>query len=260
MGSFFQTYYPAEHWKHRHTIYSRLYIIMPAIAVTMAFLLASSYGTIDAYNWWYMTLLPGTVSIVCCMVSQADKKLHNRAVAALPVDLRHVWDAKVIFCIRAVILGNIILSLLTSVAAIVSELAAGVIMLADITLVQGAAAVVVMTIGCIWQIPLCLWANERFGLYPTLLANLALNLYGTIVVSLGSSWLINPYSVTARLMCPLIKVLPNGLIAEEGSLTYSPELMDMKAVPAGMLVCLAWLAILWAAARRWYGKRGGETI
>ena len=260
MGSFFHTYYPAEHWKHRHTIYSRLYIIMPAIAVTMAFLLASSYGTIDAYNWWYMTLLPGMVTIVCCMVSQADKKLHNRAVAALPADLRHVWDAKVIFCIRAVILGNIILSLLTSVAAIVSEHAAGVIMLADITLVQGAAAVVVMTIGCIWQIPLCLWANERFGLYPTLLINMALNLSGIIVASLGSFWFINPYSVTARLMCPLIKVLPNGLIAEEGSLTYSPELMDMKAVPAGILVCLVWLALLWSAVRRWYGKRGGETI
>ena len=233
---------------------------MPAIAVTMAFLLASSYGTIDAYNWWYMTLLPGTVSIVCCMVSQADKKLHNRAVAALPVDLRRVWDAKVIFCIRAVILGNIILSLLTATAAMVSEHAAGVMMLVDITLVQGATAVVVMTIGCIWQIPLCLWANERFGLYPTLLVNMALNLSGTIVVSLGSFWFINPYSVTARLMCPLIKVLPNGLIAEEGSLTYSPELMDMKAVPAGIFVCLVWLAFLWAAARRWYGKRGGETI
>lgn len=260
MGSFFQTYYPAEQWKHRHTIYSRLYIIMPAIAVTMAFLLASSYGTIDSYNWWYMTLLPGMVSIVCCMASQADKKLHNRAVAALPVDLRRVWDAKVIFCIRAVILGNIILSLLTAAAAIVSEHAARVMMLSDITLVQGAAAVVVMTIGCIWQIPLCLWANERFGLYPTLLINMALNLSGTIFFSLGSFWFINPYSVTARLMCPLIKVLPNGLIAEEGSLTYSPELMDMKAVPAGILVCLVWLALLWAAARRWYGKRGGEAI
>lgn len=260
MGSLFQTYYPAEQLKHRHTICSKLYIIMPALTVIMAFLLASSYGTIDAYNWWYMTLLPGMVTLVCCMTGQADKKLNNRAVAVLPVDVRRVWDAKVLFCIKSVILGNIILYLLTMVAAIVSAHAAGVMQLADITLVQGASAVFVMTIGCIWQIPLCLWANERFGLYPTLLVNLALNLYSTIVVSLGSLWFVSPYSVTARLMCPLIKVLPNGLIAEEGSLTYYPGLMDMKAVPAGMLVCLAWLALLWSAGRGWYGKRGGETI
>ena len=133
-------------------------------------------------------------------------------------------------------------------------------MLADITLVQGAAAVVVMTIGCIWQIPLCLWANERFGLYPTLLVNMVLNLCSTIVASLWSFWFINPYSVTARLMCPLIKVLPNGLIAEEGSLTYSPELMNMKAVPAGILVCLIWLALLWAAARRGFAALHAERV
>lgn len=260
MSAFFRTYYAAEQLKCRHTLFSKLCYIMPALTVAAAFLLTGSYGAIDGYNWWYTSLLPGMLTIVCCMTGQADTKLEGRALTVLPVDLRRVWDAKVLVCIKAAVLGNLVLFAFVSAAQLLTESVADMEMLAEVTLRQGALAALVMIGGCIWQIPLCLWANEKFGLYPALFANLALNVAGTVTGPLGERWYINPYSVTARAMCPLIKVLPNGLVAAEGNVTYSPELMDMKAVPIGMCVCLFWLVILWTASRMWYGKKGGETV
>ena len=64
-----------------------------------------------------------------------------------------------------------------------------------------------------------------------------------------------PGGIAARMMCIVLKILPNGLVAEPGSLTYSPELMERKGLLIGITVSLLWFALFWFAGRRWFERK-----
>lgn len=259
-NTLFRAYYPAERLKMKRTVARKLFFVMPVLTVALVFALSGRYVVINGYNWWYMMLLPGVLTLVCCMTGQTDRRLGNRAISALPIDLKQVWDAKVLVCIKAVILGNVVLYLTVTAAGILINQISNMDGIHVITPQQGVLAVLVMTVGCIWQVPLCLWMNERFGLYLTLFVNVALNVGSAIIVSLKDYWFVNPYAVTSRAMCPILKVLPNGLIARPGSVTYTPELMKVQMIPAGICICLLCLALLWAVSRKWYEKKGVQAV
>ena len=93
-------FYKAEKLKNRHSAIGRLTILMPLISVILSAVLTSRFFTIDSYNWWYMMLFPGLVSLICGLRGQRDKKMGNRSILTLPEDPKHVWDGKVLYVIR----------------------------------------------------------------------------------------------------------------------------------------------------------------
>ena len=64
-------FYQAEKLKNRHSAIGRLTILMPLISVILSAVLTSRFFTIDSYNWWYMMLFPGLVSLICGLAGQA---------------------------------------------------------------------------------------------------------------------------------------------------------------------------------------------
>ena len=57
-------YYLAERLKNRHTYIEKLIIFMPLITVCLAARLTADYFTIDSYNWWYIALFPGMLTLI----------------------------------------------------------------------------------------------------------------------------------------------------------------------------------------------------
>ena len=88
---------------------------------------------------------------------------------------------------------------------------------------------------------------------------MALNLAG-VVAAVESFWFLCPYSILPRMMCSVLGILPNGLPAREGSMTFSPELLEGSNVLYGLILTLLWCLLLWAVTRSWYSRKGAQTV
>ena len=78
-----------------------------------------------------------------------------------------------------------------------------------------------MTVTVLWQVPFCLLLYYRWGILPALIVNMVMNIAG-VVMAPGPFWILNPWAAPSRLMTGVIGVLPNGLLAIPGSVTYTP--------------------------------------
>lgn len=250
----------AEKLKYRHTLTSHLFWIMPLATVMLSLALSGGYVCANSYNWWYMFIFPGMISLVCCMVGQKDKKSKNRAVLSMPLDLKKVWDSKAAVCIKMAVLSNVIITLAIWGGGYLAEHVLHMGLEIKISAAQGITVFFVLTATCLWQIPLCLLMQQCMGFVPAFVLNMALSSWSGINVSLSPFWFLNPYAVPARLMCAVIGILPNNLIAREGSFTFRPEFLDTKAVLPGTAVCLVWLFILCLISREWYARKGAMTV
>lgn len=258
-GSGWFAVYKSEKIKYRHTIAGKLFFIAPVLTILLAYGLAMNYGLADGYNWWYMLLLNGTISLYACLAGQKDKKLKNRAVLSLGVEPGKVWDAKILTGISMIVRANMVLSVFSLTVGNVLLPAYWFPQEIQVSWAQGLAAMALMTLAAIWQVPFCLFLNQKIGFFPALLVNMALSVTGTIG-AVESWWFICPYAIVSRLMCSVLGILPNGLIAKEGSMTFRPELLDKGSILPGVLISLLWLAVLWTAGRYWYRKKGVETV
>ena len=248
-----------ENIKYRHTITGKLWILMPALTLLLAYGISQNYGINSAYNWWYTLMLPGTVTLFSCLAGEKDRKIKNRAVLAMPVEMGIVWDSKILACIRILVLSNL--------AAAAGNLILGGYLVPrfwtdqvmEISPVQTAAAAAVMTVTVLWQVPFCLWLDQKWGLFPALIINMIMNTTGT-VLAVTSYWMLNPWAVLPRLMTAVVGILPNCMPAVPGSATYFPGIKDPSSILPGILVTIVWFGVLWVISRIWYKRKGALTV
>lgn len=251
-------YYLAERLKNRHTSAEKLMFLMPCITVCLSARLTAEYFTIDAYNWWYTVLFPGMISFICGAVGNRDKKMGNRAVWTLPADMGAVWDGKMLYGIRcmgvslAVLLGAILL------VSTVFEQVFKMVLRINPTVWEQILAVAVLFLTSLWQIPFCLLLHQMIGLFPMVLLHVGSIFLISVTMSLKPYFMLLPGGIAERLMCIILKILPNGLIAEPGSITFTPELMEWKGVPIGILASLVWFAVFWIVGRKQFERQVGK--
>lgn len=249
-----KAYFLAETIKCRHTSLFRLVAAMPLVSTLLAAALTYEYFAIDSYNWWYMVLFPGMTAIVGGLIIGKDKKLKNRAVWTLPVRTGNVWDAKLLLgCLAS---GLSVLCVLAFTLLTGSLLKNGLHFHFAIepTLGEQAAACLLIWVTSLWQIPFCMLLAEKLGTFAAFL--LHMGSYFLIAPQLFSkAWFaLAPGAITARLMCAVLKLLPNGLPATEGNLTFSPELLDQKSLLVGIPAALLWFAFFWRLGRTCYER------
>ena len=225
-----KAYYFAENLKNRHTSAGKLIWIMPLTAVALAAGLTGDYFTIDCYNWWYVVLFTGLTAFLCGAVGNRDKKLGNRTIWTLPAKPGAIWDGKVLYGIRC--MG-------------ISRLSPG----------HQIFAVLVLFAVSLWQIPFCLFLQQVMGTFPMVLLHMGVYILCSTVLSLKPYFWVLPGGIAARLMCIILKILPNGLVAKPGSMTYSPELMEWTGLPLGIAASLVWFILFWRLSRRWFERQ-----
>ena len=251
--------YVAENLKYKHTFTGKLWFLMQALTLLLAYGISRGNGINSAYNWWYILMLPGMVTLFTCLVGEKDRKMKNRAVLTLPVQMGRIWDAKILVSIKALFFANLFGAVANLVLALYLLPAVWIPQMLEISPLQIAAAAAVMTVTTLWQIPFCLWLNQCWGILPTLIVNLILNASGTLM-AVTPYWLLNPWAILPRLMVPIIGILPNGLLAVPESMTYTPGITDTSSILPGVLVTLAWFVILWGASGLWYKIKGAQTV
>lgn len=241
-------YFKSEYLKTKHTFIGKLLFLAPIFAILFPLGMMPAYFEVNAYNWWYSMLLPGMISLLCTLVAVKDKKMKNMAVLSLPVNLKKVWISKILVCVFMITFASLI-HLFGCI------LIGNVFHLGKLGVIPTASAVLgslVLIITFLWQIPLCLFLGSKIGMFSTILINIvAYLILGVILAVKDVLWII-PYAVPARLMCPIIKVLPNGLPAVQGFPTFRSELLSHSVILPGIIITVFLFAILTVLTAKWY--------
>ena len=237
-------YLKAENLKCKGTFTKKLIIIAPLLMLALAFI-SGKYFVENGYNWWYVIILPGYITLLTALVNQnEEKKLCYRAVFVLPVDLTKTWISKVILISIYVAAANIIHMAGILLGKVTYNTASAV------AVYQIIAASVILIVISLWQIPLCLFLSKKFGLMATVLLNLGGGTVLEILAASKSYWWACPYSWSARLMCPILGILPQGVMANAGDPMLNPGV-----IPVGIALSLALFAMLLLVTAYWFPKQ-----
>lgn len=240
-------YILAEHLKHKHTFLKTFVVIMPLIPVVMAFVLMPLYFSVNAYNWWYVILLPATLALVPAMVHRRDeRKLNYCAVFPLHVDLKKVWLSKVV-----------VASVYVLFAAVIHVLAVGILqsfISTQLTPYVGWSTLLlasgVLFLVNWWQVPLSLFLAKKIGFSASVIINALLGAVTGIMLADTSLWILCPYAWGARLMVPILHLLPSGLVAEVGEpMLENTSIFIPCALSLGIFVFVSRVTARWFAAR-----------
>lgn len=238
------SYIKAEDLKAKRTFIKKLIIITPLLTVLLAGL-SGKYFTANCYNWWYVILFPGFITLITVLVNQLEeKKMRYRAVFALPVSLQKIWSAKVILIGGYTAAASLIHMFGSIVGRFVYNTSS------TITVKQMIAATLLLLITSLWQIPLCLFVSKKLGFLVTLLLNLGGGVILDILAASESYWWICPYSWATRLMCPVLGVLPQGILADE-----SDPLRNAGVIPIGVLLSTSLFLLLLCFTASWFKKQ-----
>ena len=92
-----------------------------------------------------------------------------------------------------------------------------------------------------------MFLSARFGLLADVLCAMTLSGLGVAFLADQNLWWLCPSAIPARLMCPVMGLLPNGLPLPAGS-----ALWDGGVLLPGLLLSLAWLAVLTLLVLRYF--------
>ena len=234
-------YLKAEHLKHKRTFTRKLIILAPLVTAIMN-IFAPLWYQINSYNWWYILLYPGFLTLICVLVEQRDNgKLKYRSILSLPVSLNRVCSAKIEIASIYVVLGNLIFLMLNILGGF------GILTIYKIPFTidiwQAVSGTICIVITSLWEIPLCLMLSKKVGIFITVILNVgAGSVLGTFVAN-TFLWIICPYSWVPHLMISVLGILPNGEpVANQGITMSFLTIILMLCISLLLFVILSYVA------------------
>lgn len=247
--------YKAEILKNSHTASEKAAVLMPVLDAAFSAFLAKEYFMVDLFNWWYMVLLPGMLAVICGGVCKREQWSENRNILVLPVDVKVIWDAKILCVVRLFVFSGIFMTGIAVITRKLLEYGLHVEYVLDIDYKRMAAAMVILLVTFLWQIPFCMLLEQFIGMPLMLIVYMLIYGVSACSLSLKPYFMMFPGAVPARLMCAVLQILPNGMPAKEGAATFSPELLDDRMIGIGVFCALLWFFLLWMLTRRIYERR-----
>lgn len=241
-------YYYSENLKTKHLFVRKLTVYGSIIAILLIFLLSSDFLYIHLFNWWYVIILPVIISFSCVLLSHIDGKMNDRAVRGLAVSFKNIWIAKSLVGIKYLVIacfllfaGYILFTVVMSDARII-----------PIAFPNALLALFVILVTYLWQVPLFLFLGYKIGIFLSIASSLLFNTIIGPIVAAKSYWFICPFSYPGRVLCPILKIMPNGLLLESGNPSFTPALGSYTVVPIGIILSVILLIIsMWVTAY-WY--------
>ncbi|NFO90932.1 MULTISPECIES: lantibiotic immunity ABC transporter MutE/EpiE family permease subunit [unclassified Clostridium] len=243
-------YFLAENRKTKNTFLNKLVWLAPVLTILLSAFLAMDYFQVDSYNWWYMMMLPGSLSLGCCLLNRIDRKMKNKAVICLPIDLKKVWFAKILVGIKNLSISCIIIFILSELGVFLINSNS----INEIALINELYASILLIVTFMWQIPLNFFLEDKIGLFWSIILSFAVNIsFGTMAVK--SYWWMIPFSYPPRMMCPVLGILPNGLLAVPESQTFTPEVLSYSSVSYGLIVSIILFLAIAYITSIWYERK-----
>jgi len=234
----------AEYQKTKRSMRRRFIWAFPMITFALAFILTLGMKNVYAesvWNWWYTLLLPGMLAVICHLSVAQEKKTNYYNLVMLSAGRRKLMTGRIIYMGCVILASNMIVFAGASLG--------GFILTTRVPLGGAAAAVLLLTITQLWEIPVFLFLSERFGMIAELLICLFLSAGGTIIAGTGK-WYLLVSAIPMRILCPFLHIMPNGIPTEAGN-----PLLDMGVVVPGICLSVIWFVLAAVLFLNWFDKR-----
>ncbi|OOM10697.1 lantibiotic immunity ABC transporter MutE/EpiE family permease subunit [Clostridium saccharobutylicum] len=243
-------YFISENMKIKHTFVKKLVLIAPLMIIILSVFLTTNYFQVDIYNWWYTSILQGSIALGSSLLFRVDGSMKNKGVMSLPVDLKKIWIAKILVGVQNISISCIIIFIAGQLSIFIIQMDS----ISNISMISGLWGTLVIIITSIWQIPICFFLSNKIGMFPTIVLSIIVSGF-SVITSVNKFWWANPFAYTDRLMCPILKLLPNGLIAKPESQTFTPELLSAWGIPFGILISIMLFIAITYLTAKWYEKQ-----
>lgn len=221
-----------ESLKMRHTFGKILSIIFPVFTLFLVYgLMGGRNFSAGVWNFWYTILLPAMLAVLCYLGMKKDEKINYYNMLVTPATPEKCFAGKMIYYSIGLFLSNFVIFIGTSVADILNG--------STISLVGGICAAVLLSILYLWEIPLYMLLSYRFGMFVDIFVCFILSIGATAILANTNLWWLCPAAVPVRLMCPILGILPNGLLVPDGSSLYSTNV-----ILPGIFVSLVWFVLM----------------
>lgn len=234
----------AEYLKHRHTFEPVLPVIAPVITLLLVWVLIGGQENAfpaGAWNWWYVILLPGMLAVMCYLDIMKEKKNRYYYLNTFAIARKKLMLGKIIHLSEGLFLANLILFAGATIG--------GVLLGTTISIRGAAAGVLLLTVSYLWEIPLYLFLSARFGMFADIFLCMIISIGGVVTLADTNLWWLCPSSIPIRLMCPVLGLLPNGLLIPAGS-----RLLNTNVILPGILLCLVWFVVMSSLFFIWFEK------
>ncbi|MCM1155519.1 MAG: lantibiotic immunity ABC transporter MutE/EpiE family permease subunit [Roseburia sp.] len=221
----------AERIKLTHSFTGKVPLAASMLTLFLAtFLMPGVYAAAGAWNWWYILMLHGMLAVFCYFSVGKDKKVHYYHSLSLATEPWKCWLGKVTYCALALFFSNLFI--------FTGTLGCHMLFGTTIPVANGLAGALLLSITCLWEIPFYLFLSVRFGMTGTVLTGIILPLAVTAGIADGPLWWLHPAAIPVRLMCPVLKILPNGILLESAS-----PLNDAGVIWPGVFLSLLWFVM-----------------
>lgn len=223
-------YLQAENLKHKRTFVKKLLFLAPLVTILIG-MLSISWFQINAYNWWYVLLCPGFLTLVCSLAEQRDRN------KPLPISIKKFCYAKIGIAAIYFSVGNLIFLLLNLAGGFwICSVYAVPLAIGVLRAMAGTFCIILVSL---WHIPLCLWLSEKVGIFVTIFLNCGIGSILGILAATSSFWMFCPYSWVSHLMISVLRIMPNGLPVATGVLG-----MSVWEILLTVGISLIWFVIL----------------
>lgn len=250
-------YFRAEITKSTHTVLAKLCWIIPLISIAISVFFSrqnARYYQMNQFNWWYVMFLPMLLLLSAAFTVQREKKVKNRIMSPLPLDIKKLWAARTLH-----IAGILFLSAAWMYCAqeVISRVFAdGAVRF--ISAQAGLSAVFLCVFLSLWQIPVWMFVFEKLGFAGGMILGLICNMGLALGLNTGTLWFLNPFCYVNRLMCPILGIFPNNLPAEPESPYYFEGALDVSIIPVGIVISVLLFAVCSCATAVWYQRKVEE--
>jgi ABC-2 type transport system permease protein len=242
----------AENLKFKRSLFRKLIIIIPVALILLSLIFIflgiglGGFSSAMVCNW-SMPIASMSIVILCHLVNNKDQKHKNRTLYSLPIDLKKTFISKTIL----IALNFLIISLLLSFITVIAEC-----LLAGVSVAIGHIGYYILGycllwLSLLWQIPFCLFLNQKIGFVSSVILNLFASAFGGLFFSLTPLFWFFPYSWPGRLMVTIFGVLPNGLLVESGS----RYILSLGRSLLLVLISILAMLVLSTLFSQWYKKQ-----
>lgn len=233
-----------EKLKMRHSFGRFLPVSAVGVQVLISLCLSwgSSYYSVNAWNWWYTMILPRMLAILCYLGMKKEKKQHYANLLTTHIPPDKCWIGKILYFASRLLCANLLICM--------AAYAGGIFTGSTIPPMNGLAAAVLLSICHLWEIPLYMMLSVRFGMFADILTCMTLTIGSLIALAPTKLWWLCPASIPIRLMCPVLQIMPNGLIVEPGS-----HYMSTAGIIPGVTISFIWFVILTYVTAHGFSKK-----
>lgn len=235
-------YIKADFLKQKHRFTMKLLWIGPVVTMALIMVIMQGrYFVEDAFNWWSTMLLPGSLAMIIVFSNTAEKKWNRHGFFNICVDKKKMWISQIIM--------NVMMLFLLNAIFYAVMLATGLFFGLQLHALSSATGCVILILTYAWQIPVMMILSEKCGSLTAIIISMICNMGFGIFFAPTKMWMI-PFSIPARLLCPVVKVMPNGIPLEA-----SHPLCNSDVILPGILITAMLFVIFSVFTTLWFQRR-----